>query len=107
MNKKELAEKLNSSKKKLQAHMEKFNLLREQGKSKEALEELKNALNFANETLEYSNSVLHQIHNEFVNMPKVNRQKILKKMSNCLKSNKTQSNDFLLNIQIPEKKIIH
>ena len=73
MNKKELAEKLNSSKKKLQAHMEKFNLLREQGKSKEALEELKNALNFANETLEYSNSVLHQIHNEFVNMPGISR----------------------------------
>lgn len=107
MDKKGFAEKLNESKKKLQAHMEKFNLLREQGKSKEALEELKIALNFANETLEYSNSILHHIHTEFNSMPKVRRQNILNKINNFGKSSKTQSNDLLLNIQIPDKKIVH
>lgn len=107
MEKKEFSEKLNESKKKLQAHMEKFNLLREQGKSKEALEELKIALNFANETLEYSNSILHQIHSEFISMPKMSRQNIFKKMNNCVKSGKTHSNDSLLNIQIPDKKTVH
>jgi len=107
MDKKEFSEKLNESKKKLQAHMEKFNLLREQGKSKEALEELKIALNFANETLEYSNSILHQIHSEFISMPKMSRQNIFKKMNNCVKSGKTHSNDSFLNIQIPDKKTVH
>ena len=107
MEKKEFTEKLNESKKKLQAHMEKFNLLREQGKSKEALEELKIALNFANETLEYSNSILHQIHSEFIGMPKMSRENILKKKNDCVKSTNTHSNDSLLNIQIPDKKIVH
>jgi len=107
MDKKEFTEKLNESKKKLQAHMDKFNLLREKGKSKEALEELKIALNFANETLEYSNSVLHHIHNEFIGMPKVSRQNIFKKINERVKSSKTHSNDLLLNIQIPDKKIVH
>jgi len=87
--------------------MEKFNLLREQGKSKEALEELKIALNFANETLEYSNSILHQIHSEFIGMPKMSRENILKKMNDCVKSTNTHSKDSLLNIQIPDKKIVH
>ena len=107
MNKKEFSEKLNRSKKKLQAHMEKFNLLRAQGKSKEALEELKIALNFANETLEYSNSILHQIHNEFVSLPKVRRQNIIKKIHDGVKSSRTDSSDPLLNIQIPDKKTVH
>ena len=106
MNKKEFTERLNESKKKLQAHMEKFNLLREQGKSKEALEELKIALNFANETLKYSNSVLQQIHNKFIGIPKISKQTMGKKI-NGLKSGKTRSDDPLLNIQIPDKKIIH
>ena len=107
MDKKELAEKLNRSKEQLESHMEKFNLLREQGKSKEALEELKIALNFANKTLEYSNSVLRRIHNEFMNMPKKNKQEIMKKLDTERKSSKIQSGDQLLNIQIPDKKIVH
>lgn len=107
MNKKELSEKLNDSKKELQLHMEKFNLLQKQGKSKEALEELKIALNFAKETLQYSHSILSNIHNELTIMPQERKQEILKKIDNCVKSTKIHSQNPLLNIQIPKKKIVH
>jgi phage-related tail protein len=107
MNMKDLSDKLEECKKKLQFHMEKFNFLREQGKSREALEELKMALNFASETLQYSNALLHQINHEIGRVPQEQKQKILQKIDTRLKSREACPQDRLLNIHLPGKKVIH
>ncbi|MEW5801027.1 MAG: hypothetical protein AB1847_02875 [bacterium] len=108
MDREELSKKLSKSKEKLQLHMERFNTLREEGKSQEALEELKIALNFAAQTLEYSNSILHQIHNDFASMPRETRQKTIQEIeANRKRVPQIRLQDPLLNICVPEKKTLH
>lgn len=110
MKKEDLSEKLNNSKEKLQLHMERFNLLREEGKPQEALEELKTALNFAAQTLQYSNSLLNQIHLNIANMPQEAKQSALRKIeakTNGSRVSKRSLKNALLNIHIPDKKVIH
>jgi len=108
MDREDLSKKLKKSKEKLQYHMDRFNLLREEGKVQEALEELKVALNFAAQTLEYSNSILHQIHANFANAPQETRQDAMKEFElNCQRMPKIHSENPLLNVCIPEKKTIH
>ena len=106
MNNKELSEKLSESKNKLQLHIEKFNLLRVEGKPQEALKELKIALNFAAQTLQYSNSILRQISLDTNVMPQSARQDTLKQIDS-LRTRKICSENPLLNIHIPSKKTIH
>ncbi|MCL6583003.1 MAG: hypothetical protein K6U11_05120 [bacterium] len=108
MNKEELSNKLNKSKEKLQLHLERFNSLRGEGKTREALEELKIALNFAAQTLEYSNSILQQIYTDLASLPKEARQDTIRKIED--QSRRTlnlRSENPLLNIHIPEKKTLH
>jgi hypothetical protein len=108
MDREDLSKKLKTSKEKLQFHMERFNLLREEGKVQEALEELKVALNFAAQTLEYSNSILHQIHANFINEPQEIKQNTLEEIEhNCQRLPKIHSENPLLNVCVPEKKTIH
>lgn len=108
MNKEELSKKLNTSKEKLQLHLERFNSLREEGKTQEALEELKIALSFAAQTLEYSNSILQEIHTDLTSMPQETRQKTLQAIeTNCTRTRKIRSENPLLNIHVPEKKTLH
>jgi len=107
MNTKDLSDKLEECKEKLQVHMEKFNFLREQGKPGEALGELKIALHLAGETLQYSNAILHQINHEIGRMPQEQKQKILQEAGARLKSGKAYPQDGFLNIHLPDKKIIH
>ncbi|MEW6378294.1 MAG: hypothetical protein AB1611_01670 [bacterium] len=108
MNKEELSKKLNTSKEKLQLHLERFNSLREEGKTQEALEELKIALSFAAQTLEYSNSILQEIHTDLTSMPQETRQKTLQAIEgNCTRTLKIRSENPLLNIHVPEKKTLH
>ena len=105
MNKKDLSKKLQENKKQLQSHMDRFNALRDQGKSKEALEELKIALSFASKTLQYSNSLLNNIHKELSGMPQEQKEEICKTIDR--KTSKLSDPNSLINIHIPEKKIIH
>jgi len=108
MDREDLSKKLKKSKEKLQFHMERFNLLREEGKVQDALEELKIALNFAAQTLEYSNSILNQIHANFVNTPQEIKQNTLKEMKHdCQRLPRIHSENPLLNVCVPEKKTIH
>jgi hypothetical protein len=108
MNREELSKKLKNSKEKLQLHMERFNLLREEGKVQEALEELKVALNFAAKTLEFSNSILHQIHVDFVGAPHEIKQNTRREIeADCQQLSKTRLENNLLNVCVPDKKILH
>jgi hypothetical protein len=108
MNREELSKKLKKSKEKLQFHMERFNLLREEGKVQEALEELKVALNFAAQTLEFSNSILHQIDIDFINAPHEIKQNTLRGIEpDCQHLSKIRSGNPLLNVCVPDKKTLH
>ncbi|MGA1874929.1 MAG: hypothetical protein ACMUIA_04935 [bacterium] len=107
MNTKDLSDKLEECKEKLQFHMEKFNFLREQGKPGEALKELGIALHLASETLQYSNAILHQINQKTGRVPQEQRQKIVQGAGSRLKSREACPQDHFLNIHLPDKKVIH